>query len=65
MGKWYPLGGYVLYLDCLECAEKVCKGGHREKEKGYLNDVYKGAKSEERASRLRSVEYGEGDCYKP
>lgn len=27
MAKKCPLGGYVLYLDCLECEEKVCKGG--------------------------------------
>lgn len=25
MGRQCPLGGYVLYLDCLECDEKVCK----------------------------------------
>lgn len=27
MAKKCPLGGYVLYLDCLECERKVCKGG--------------------------------------
>ena len=27
MGRQCPLGGYMLYLDCLECEEKVCKGG--------------------------------------
>lgn len=27
MGRRCPLGGYVLYLDCLECDEKACKGG--------------------------------------
>lgn len=25
MGRRCPLGGYVLYLDCLECDDKVCK----------------------------------------
>ena len=29
MAKKCPLGGYVLYLDCLECEEKVCKGGKK------------------------------------
>lgn len=25
MGRRCPLGGYVLYLDCLECDDKVCR----------------------------------------
>ena len=25
MGRICPLGGYALYLDCLECEDKVCK----------------------------------------
>lgn len=25
MAKRCPLGGYALYLDCLECEEKLCK----------------------------------------
>ena len=27
MGRRGPLGGYVLYLDCLECEDKICKRG--------------------------------------
>jgi hypothetical protein len=26
MAKKCLLGGYVFYIDCLECEEKVCKG---------------------------------------
>lgn len=33
MGRQCPLGGYVLYLDCLECDEKVCKEGRKMKNK--------------------------------
>lgn len=33
MGRQCPLGGYVLYLDCLECDEKVCKEGRKVKNK--------------------------------
>ena len=33
MGRICPLGGYVLYLDCLECEEKVCKGGMKDASK--------------------------------
>lgn len=25
MGRQCPLGGYVLYLDCLECEQKICR----------------------------------------
>ena len=40
MGRRCPLGGYVLYLDCLECDDKVCKRSDNmvkyiETKKGY------------------------------
>lgn len=41
MAKKCPLGGYALYLDCLECEEKLCKkrrddhGGDGSKSSSY------------------------------
>ena len=33
MGRQCPLGGYALYLDCLECEEKACKRSNMQKNK--------------------------------
>ena len=42
MGRQCPLGGYALYLDCLECEERVCKKMNNAlKQKEYFEKIDK------------------------
>lgn len=42
MGRQCPLGGYALYLDCLECEERVCKKMNKAlKQKEYFEKIDK------------------------
>lgn len=40
MGRMCPLGGYALYLDCLECDDKVCKKGSAKVDKTNKQSEY-------------------------
>lgn len=69
MGRICPLGGYVLYLDCLECEDKVCKrsdvmpvrkvkGGYKYGTKGKVYSTKSQAAKQGRAIKASQARKG-------